>query len=286
MAAETTRTQPEIGGPRREPALQRMKALVHRTRSRARDATPRRGTDKARQAVEAATSTSAAQVSLGRDRTGSRLPSTILARPDARVGVYDALRHLQSRLLASLPSDGHAVIAVCSALEGEGKTTVAVSLAEMLSDQFGRQILLVDGNVSHPQVHSMLETHTSPGFKDCLSSGSVITSAIGWTGRLWVMPAGADPAVLSENPADPRELFRTLRALFRITIVDLPAVSTHEAAALMPRWADAVVWVVKAEHSPADVVADSMDLVGRDKILGVVLNGHKSKLPAWLDRLL
>jgi Mrp family chromosome partitioning ATPase len=63
-------------------------------------------------------------------------------------------------------------------------------------------------------------------------------------------------------------------------------VSTHQAAALMPRWADAVVWVVKADHSPADVVADSMDLVGRDKIIGVVLNGHKTKLPGWLDRLL
>jgi non-specific protein-tyrosine kinase len=283
VAAETKLNEQEALGSRRQPAVQRVEALVQRTRSpRLSAAPPRRRENDQPAAVPA----QAAQVSLGRDRGEARLPSTILARPDARVGIYDALRHLQSRILASLPSDGHAVIAVCSALEGEGKTTVAVSLAEMLSDQFSRQTLLVDANLNHPQVHSMLETHASPGLKDCLSAGSVITSAIEWTGRLWVMPAGADPTVLSENPEDPRELFRTLRALFRLTIVDMPAVSAHQSAALMPRWADAVVWVVKADHSPADVVADSMDLVGRDKILGVVLNGHRSKLPAWLDRLL
>jgi non-specific protein-tyrosine kinase len=281
VAAETKFQVHEVISARREPALKRIEALMERTRSPRLQAPPRRHEEPQQPLAR-----QAAQVSLGRDRSETRLPSTILARSDARIGIYDALRHLQSRILASLPSDGHAVIAVCSALEGEGKTTVAVSLAEMLSDQFSRQTLLVDANLNRPQVHSMLETHASPGFKDCLSAGSVITSAIEWTGRLWVMPAGTDPTVLSENPEDPRDLFRTLRSLFRLTIVDLPAVSTHQSAALMPLWADAVVWVVKADHSPSDVVADSMDLVGRDRIVGVVLNGHKSKLPAWLDRLL
>jgi hypothetical protein len=29
-----------------------------------------------------------------------------------------------------------------------------------------------------------------------------------------------------------------------------------------------------------------MDLVGRDKVIGVVLNGQKSRVPSWLERLL
>jgi non-specific protein-tyrosine kinase len=223
-------------------------------------------------------------ISLGRERVNTKAPQTVLSLPESRFHIYDSLRHLQSRLIASLPEDGHAVIAICSALEGEGKTTVAVSLAEMLSDQFSRQTLLVDGNLVRPQVHSLLETHESPGLRECLDIGSLITSAIEWTGRMWVLPAGT--AMLADNPEDPRNIFKTLRALFRLTIVDLPAVSARQSAGLMPYWADAVVWVVKANHSPADVVADSMDLVGRDKILGVVLNEHKTRLPGWLDRLL
>ncbi len=286
MAAEINHTNSEVIRAVREPAIRRMEALVQRTRHHAAEEPVASIDATGRPVSHAAAGGKNAQIALGRDRVGHGLPSTILARADARVGIYDSLRHLQSRILAALPSDGHAVIAVCSALEGEGKTTVAVSLAEMLSDQFSRQTLLVDANLNQPQIHSLLDTHASPGLKDCLSSGSVLTSAIEWTGRMWVMPAGTDPTVLSENPEDPRDLFRTLRALFRLTIVDLPAVSAHQSAALMPLWADAVVWVVKADHSPADVVADSMDLVGRDKILGVVLNGHKSKLPGWLDRLL
>ena len=299
MAAEITPAS-DVERPVREPAIKRMESLLQRKRV-SRIGLPssislpsglslpaglgQHGEKESTVIIDAVPEANQ-QVLLGRDRARKREASSVLSRPDARFGIYDSLRHLQSRILASMPEDGHAVIAVCSALEGEGKTTVAVSMAEMLSDQFSRQTLLVDANLNKPQVHSLLETHTSPGLKDCLSIGNVITSAIEWTGRLWVMPAGTDPTVLSENPEDPRELFRLLRSLFRITIVDLPAMSSHESATLMPYWADAVVWVVKADHSPSDVVADSMDLVGRDRIVGVVLNAHKSKLPGWLDRLL
>jgi Mrp family chromosome partitioning ATPase len=223
-------------------------------------------------------------VSLGRERVAP--PPSILAHAGARVSIYDALRHVHSRVLASMPADGHIVIAVSSALEGEGKTTVALALAELLADEYNRQTILVDANLQKPELHALLETEASPGLKDCLSARSLITSAIRWTGRFWVMPAGLGATVLPDGPENPRELFRTLRSLFRVTIVDLPAVNGRFSASLLPLWADGVVWVVKADSSPTDLVCDAMELVGKENILGVVLNGHRSRLPGWLDRLL
>jgi Mrp family chromosome partitioning ATPase len=243
---------------------------------------PRHG-DKADKGATERAIEHATEISLGRERTAT---PNILASPKARVDMYDALRHVHSRILASMPSDGHTVIAVSSALEGEGKTTVALALAELLADEYSRQTILVDANLQKPQLHSLLDTEASPGLKDCLSAHSLITSAIRWTGRVWVMPAGIGATVLPDGPENPSELFRTLRSLFRVTIVDMTAVNSRHSASLMPLWADGIVWVVKADSSPADLVMDAMELVGKDNILGVVLNGHRSRLPRWLDRLL
>ena len=223
-------------------------------------------------------------ISLGRERAAA--PANVLASPKARVDIYDALRHVHSRVLAAMPADGHVVIAVCSALEGEGKTTVAMALAELMADEFNRQTILVDANLQKPQIHALVDTDASPGLKDCLNAHQLITSAVRWTGRMWVMPAGAGGTVLTDGPENPRDLFQTLRSLFRVTIVDLPAVNSRYSASLTPMWADGVVWVVKADSSPADIVTDAMELVGEDNILGIVLNGHRSRLPGWLDRLL
>ncbi len=229
-------------------------------------------------AVEAAP-----DISLGRERAAA---PNVLASPKARLDIYDALRHVHSRVLAAMPPDGHIVIAVSSALEGEGKTTVAMALAELMADEFNRQTILVDANLQKPQLHALFDTDPSPGLKDCLNAHSLIMSAVRWTGRLWVMPAGVGGTVLPDGPENPRDLFQTLRSLFRVTIVDLPAVNSRYSASLMPLWADGVVWVVKADSSPADIVSDAMELIGEDNILGIVLNGHRSRLPGWLDRLL
>ena len=49
--------------------------------------------------------------------------------------------------------------------------------------------------------------------------------------------------------------------------------------------ANSVLWVARADAAPVDMVADAMDMVGRDRILGVVLNGEHSSLPGWLRRM-
>ena len=241
---------------------------------------PRDG-DKARPAKNDAVE-AVPDISLGRERAVA--PANVLASPKARVDIYDALRHVHSRVLAAMPADGHIVIAVCSALEGEGKTTVAMALAELMADEFNRQTVLVDANLQKPQIHALLDTDASPGLKDCLNAHQLMTSAIRWTGRMWVMSAGEGGTVLTDGPENPRDLSETLRALFRVTIVDLPAVNSRYSASLMPLWADGVVWVVKADSSPADIVSDAMELVGADNILGIVLNRHRSRLPGWLDQ--
>ena len=79
---------------------------------------------------------------------------------------------------------------MCSALRGEGKTTVAAALAEMLSEDFGRQTLLIDGDLQNGMLAALMNVETAPGVKECLNSNQLLTESIRWTGSCWLMQAG------------------------------------------------------------------------------------------------
>lgn len=209
------------------------------------------------------------------------------ATPATKSRLREGLSLAHARIIELLGENDHAVVAVCSAYAGEGKTTMALALADMLADEFPRQMLLIDAHLRSPGVHGALDVADSPGTKDCLEHGAVVSGAIRWSGRHWVMPAGngpIDPTALTWEGE--RGLLRTLRALFRVTIVDMPAVMAHaQEASLLARWADGVVWVAAAAEAPADAVSSAVEVVGREKLLGVVLNKRRAALPGWLERL-
>jgi Mrp family chromosome partitioning ATPase len=210
----------------------------------------------------------------------------VLSQPEARAQLYAGLRRTHSRILADLPEDGHTIIAVSSALAGEGKTTVAVALAEMLSEDFGRQTLLVDGDLQNGVLNSLLRVDSSFGVKECLNSSQLLTESIRWSGSCWLMQAGSaqlQPDALSLD--NQRTLLRTLRSLFRVTIIDLPAIADGPQSVVLSLLANSVLWVARADAAPVELVADGMDMVGRDRILGVVLNGEHSSIPGWLRRM-
>jgi len=92
--------------------------------------------------------------------------------------------------------------------------------------------------------------------------------------RLTILPAGrptSDPigALTSERM---RRLIDEAREMFDWVIIDTPPVGLLTDAALLASIADGVVLVVKAESTPFDMVNRAVDALGRDRLLGVVLN--------------
>ena len=65
-------------------------------------------------------------------------------------------------------ADGNLVM-VTSALPGEGKTFTAVNLAMSVAMELDTTVLLVDGDVAHPQLPELLGVPHSPGLLDVLS---------------------------------------------------------------------------------------------------------------------
>ncbi len=63
----------------------------------------------------------------------------------------------------------------------------------------------------------------------------------------------------------------------------MPAVASDNALPLT-RHVDGLLVVARAGVTPRDVVAQALDALGRDKVIGVTLNRVQSFGPAWLRK--
>ena len=79
-----------------------------------------------------------------------------------------------------------------------------------------------------------------------------------------------------------RRVIDEAREAFDWVIVDTPPVGLLTDANLLASMVDGAVLVVKAEHTPYQLVQRAVDALGRNRILGVVLN--RAQRAARTDR--
>jgi len=118
------------------------------------------------------------------------------------------------------------VLAVTSAANNEGKTSVAVQLAVSNARASGEMALLIDGDMRSPDVHKVIEGRLSPGLVkvlngDCSLEDAIITD---WSSRVHILPAGklrGNPHKLLGN-ANLKLLLDTVRSSYRHIVIDTP----------------------------------------------------------------
>ena len=209
-----------------------------------------------------------------------------------------SFRNLYTRVLLGLQAQQHPILGITSAIEGEGKTTIASGLAAALAEDaallgFGREpgtILLVECNQGALPEDPRLATSPGPGLIEVLRGDSDIAAAIRQTGveRLDILPLG-EPAhtfPLAIRTATLPDVIAELRLRYGMVVLDLPAVLTSTDTQVLARLADQLVLVIRAEVTPAKMVRQALDELGEDRLLGVVLNDSRSDLPSWLDQRL
>ncbi len=184
-------------------------------------------------------------------------------------------RHLAAAFHQAQRTSGAKVAMVASAVQGEGKSLTAANLALTMSESYRKNVLLIDADLRRPTQHSIFQIPGAPGLSDGLVSVDEPRLPLHrLSARLTILPAGrptSDPigAITSERM---RRLIDEAREVFDWIIIDTPPVGLLTDAALMSSMADGVVLVVKAESTPHDLVERAVDALGRDRMLGVVLN--------------
>jgi capsular exopolysaccharide synthesis family protein len=164
---------------------------------------------------------------------------------------------------------------VTSALPVEGKTLTAANVALTLAESYKRQVLLIDADLRRPWVHEMFQIPNLSGLNDGLrSSEDRKIPLLRLTDHLSVLTAGRpdrDPmSVLSGDRM--RRVLQEASLRFEWVIIDTPPVALLTDAHLLASLVDAVLLVVQSGKTPLAAINRAVEAVGRERILGVVLN--------------
>lgn len=171
------------------------------------------------------------------------------------------------------------VIAIASAASGEGKTSVATSLAVSISGATKKPTLLIDADLRSPDVAEVLGVRTHPGLAEVLAGKSDLGDAIHRVGKTntYVLPAGrhrVNPHHVV-NGTKVESLFATLRTKFPTILVDTPPVLGASESLIYAHAADLVVFCSLTEVSRSKqvrVAVDRLQTTGAN-VAGAVLSG-------------
>jgi capsular exopolysaccharide synthesis family protein len=186
---------------------------------------------------------------------------------------------------------GSTVLAICSAIVGEGKTTISLGLATTFAQDFPeRRVALVETDIERPILARELDLDPTPGLVECLLDDHPIQVAYRATSleNLHVVPAGAPISTASRILRSNRmaATVDAIRQTHDLVILDGPAVLVNSDARPLTELADGVMLVVRAGVTPRSHIKRAVAEIDGTALCGVVLNGASSPLPRWLRRLL
>lgn len=167
------------------------------------------------------------------------------------------------------------VVVVTSTLAGEGKTLTSTNLALTLSESFRRSVLLIDADLRRPTLHEVFQVPNVVGLGDGLRADrEQKLSLVQVSPKLTLLTAGRpDPDPMSGLSSDRmRRVIEEATARFDWVIVDTPPVGLLPDAKILAQMADSTLFVVRAGKTPYALVQRAVATLGRDRILGVVLN--------------
>ncbi|MBC8876208.1 MAG: polysaccharide biosynthesis tyrosine autokinase [Planctomycetes bacterium] len=199
----------------------------------------------------------------------------------------ESIDGLQACLMLSEPLKHMRVLAVTSAANQEGKTSVAAQLAVSIARATGEDTLLIDGDARSPDTHRLFEMPLEPGLSEVLSGRCTIHDAIHASRyeNLHILPAG-------KLPTSPHRVFRRqavqslldeIRSSYRYLIVDTPPVLGASEALCLAKTADVCVVCARWDVSRIDKVQAACERLFSADVcpVGIVLNGVPFKHYAY-----
>ena len=195
-------------------------------------------------------------------------------------GFRESMGSLDIRLRAAMREREVKTLLVTSSVAGEGKSTVAINLAEQLA-QDGKRVLLVDLDLRSQRDSLLLgiedgvsaaDVLRDPNFKGdhfvryCKDHGFYF-----WGGR----KKEANPVALLGDPRL-REILRQLRSQVDCIIIDTPPCGLFQDAAVLADFADAILLVVRYGTVTVSNVKEALSMLNaaQTPVLGYIFNAY------------
>jgi capsular exopolysaccharide synthesis family protein len=182
-------------------------------------------------------------------------------------------------------------VAICSSVQGEGKTTMSLGLAIAIAqDRPDRRVVVVETDLWRAVLARDFGLPTSPGLVDVLLDRQTVATALRSTtlDNLSLLVAGTDiasPQRLLRSSRMP-EVLETLRRSFDVVIVDTPAALAHSEVGLVARMVEEVIFVVRTGVTPSRELGTALSRIQGANLRGIVVNDARSAVPRGVRRLL
>ena len=188
----------------------------------------------------------------------------------------EAIKTIRTGVTLSAIEKPHKIIVVTSSIPGEGKTSLSVNLSDALREN--EKVLLIEADMRRPNIaRSFGLPPGTPGLANLIAGTATQEEAI------QSLYGGIDTMVAGVVPPNPLELLstekfkRTLQELsveYDRIIIDSPPVQAVSDALLLSTFADAVLYVVKAESTSKELVKKGIGklLQHRAPMQGTILN--------------
>ncbi|MBN1307000.1 MAG: polysaccharide biosynthesis tyrosine autokinase [Chitinispirillaceae bacterium] len=197
---------------------------------------------------------------------------------DLSKGIIEPFRALRANLKHIAASRRLQTFIVCSAIKGEGKTTLAANLGITFALD-GKKVVLVDGDLRRSQTHALFSVSRQNGLSDYLLGTVSIDQILKPTGfdNLSVVTSGERSHNSAELLGTVRfdRLIEELRAKADIIIFDSPALLPVSDTITMAPKLDGVLFVVRTFWTPLKAAKQALNQLQRigSHLYGGILNG-------------
>jgi polysaccharide biosynthesis transport protein len=213
------------------------------------------------------------------------LPLAAQARDEDSMAFQEAFRSFYTNIrLLSARKPIHSLV-IGSAVPGDGKSTVALHLAQTAAS-IGQRVLLVDADLRRPQLHVRLGLPNERGLSDAIATDLSLNDAIVRSNveeNLFILTAGqsTSDSIKLLSSAKMQYLMEQFQAFFDLVIYDTPPLLGLADGNILAANTDGIVLVVGLQKTDRALLTKSLEglKISGASVLGVVANGIKGYTP-------
>jgi polysaccharide chain length determinant protein (PEP-CTERM system associated) len=193
--------------------------------------------------------------------------------------VAEQYRVAATRIVLSCSSQKSAVIALTSAVKGEGKSTTVSNLGYVLAQDLGKSTVVIDCDFKCPMLHAYTSIPAKPGLAEAIYGDLPIEACLHKAGdsSLWVLPSGRRDHRLVDLTKIPQinTIVGELRQRFEFILIDAPPILPLADMNLLASIADMLIFVIRAGSTPQDLVQSAVKGLKPANRAGVILTGSR-----------